>query len=136
VRQVGEAATLIIIVPRSWEDDLRGHADALRQETAKRNRQLLRGLATANVQLVWITSRTILPNVLDDPRLPERPIPLPAPANATALLKTIDWQAYAGAAEALAENLDEDAQPSPLARRLAVGVVGLGGPAPRAAKAP
>ncbi len=123
---LGSGATLIVLMPSSWEDDLRGQSDDLRQEAAKRNRQFLRGLTTTDLRIVWITSRTMSPFLLGDPAV-DSAVGLAAPKNALALLHTVDWGAYAGAAGELEKRADEDAQPSPLALRLGVGVVALGG---------
>jgi tetratricopeptide (TPR) repeat protein len=134
VSEESDPFTLIILVPRSWQDGPCADDDDWRFEAARRSRNLLHGFASAKLRLVWITSRTMRPDQLGDPASGE-PIALPAPRNATALLRTVDWGAYQRAADRLAAKLDDQLEPSPLAIRLGVGVVGLGGDVVRAAEA-
>ncbi|MBI4700699.1 MAG: hypothetical protein HY744_05970 [Deltaproteobacteria bacterium] len=122
----GTRFTLMVKVPDSWEASPAGADDDLAFASAARGRALLCGLARAeHLRIVWLTSRTAMPELVGGDSLD--PIPLPAPRNALALLRTVSWGPYRDAADRLHAAAADVAEPSPLAVRLAVAVVALGG---------
>ncbi|MEM1032211.1 MAG: tetratricopeptide repeat protein [Myxococcota bacterium] len=124
--QVGpEDFTVIVTVPTSWADTSARADSALADTILQRARDLLRSLVAASaLRTVLITPRTLDPkhSGLDD----VAPTYLSRPKNALALLQTVDWGSLAVAAASLAKAVADDAEPSPVALRLAVGAVGLG----------
>ncbi|MEZ4444914.1 MAG: tetratricopeptide repeat protein [Polyangiaceae bacterium] len=129
----GDRFVVVLTVPATWATARGPAATALDQAIRGRAQGLLRGLVTSDLRVVLITTRSAQPDTwgVSD----ERPIPLHAPKNALALLRSQDWGAYAASAEALARATKEDIAPSPVSVRLAVGAVGLGARAETMAEA-
>ncbi len=129
-----EEFTAIVSLHSSWE--LRGGdvVDDWSESSARRCAELLAALSRSSVlNVVWITSRLARPETVG---CEEVTASLPAPRNTPALLETADWGPYAPAAKAVLGQLGAHAgDPSPVALRLAVGVVALGGNAKRATAA-
>ncbi len=116
----------IIVLPRSWERRAQSNDDWMGQ-SLRRAEEFIVSAAASQMRIVWVTSRQAdLLRTLPSPNQLEA-IPLPRPSNTRALLRTTSWLGYAPAAEKLYQSLDNHADPSPLAIRLAVGIISLGG---------